>query len=101
MIKNLFRKYFELAFWLGGLLALALSNPTAATHFSLCPLKAMGFTWCPGCGLGHSISFLFHGDVKSSFHAHWFGIPALGIILYRIALLLWQKIAKTSSKIII
>ena len=63
MIKKLFRKYFELVFWLGGLLALALSNPTAAAHFSLCPLKAMGLTWCPGCGLGHSLSFLFHGDI--------------------------------------
>jgi len=47
----------------------------------------MGFTWCPGCGLGHSISFLFHGDIKSSFHAHWLGIPALIIIVYRIYVL--------------
>jgi hypothetical protein len=44
----------------------------------------MGITWCPGCGLGHAISFLFHGDLKSSFHAHWLGVPAVIIIGYRI-----------------
>ncbi|ASU32319.1 hypothetical protein MuYL_0416 [Mucilaginibacter xinganensis] len=47
----------------------------------------MGVTWCPGCGLGHSISFLFHGDIKNSLHAHWLGIPAVGVILYRIVVL--------------
>ncbi|HVW95597.1 MAG TPA: DUF2752 domain-containing protein [Mucilaginibacter sp.] len=84
MIKIAFRKYFELAFWVAALTSLALTNPGNASHFSLCPLKMLGITWCPGCGLGHSISFLFHGDIKSSFHAHWLGIPALFVILYRI-----------------
>ncbi|WP_295793384.1 DUF2752 domain-containing protein [Mucilaginibacter sp.] len=84
MIKTVFHKYFELAFWVVALIALAIANPTDQSHFSLCPLKLMGITWCPGCGLGHSISFLFHGDIKSSFHSHWLGIPALGMILYRV-----------------
>jgi hypothetical protein len=47
----------------------------------------MGITWCPGCGLGHSIAFLLHGDIKNSFHAHWIGVPALIIIVYRIVVL--------------
>jgi hypothetical protein len=89
LIKPLFDKYFELIFWVCGLTWLAFISPSAASHFSLCPLKALGFTWCPGCGLGHSISFLFHGNIKASFHAHWFGIPALLIILYRI-FTLWK-----------
>jgi hypothetical protein len=84
LIKKLFSQYFELVFWISALVALAISNPTAQAHFTLCPLKLLGFTWCPGCGLGHSIAFLFHGDIKSSFHAHWLGIPALIILLYRI-----------------
>jgi hypothetical protein len=84
LIKRLFSQYFELVFWISALVALAISNPTAQAHFTLCPLKLLGFTWCPGCGLGHSIAFLFHGDIKSSFHAHWLGIPALIILLYRI-----------------
>jgi len=87
LIKKLFDEYFELAFWVAGLICLALANPTNQSHFTLCPLKLLGFKWCPGCGLGHSISFLFHGDIKNSFHAHWLGIPALGIILNRIYVL--------------
>jgi Protein of unknown function (DUF2752) len=53
----------------------------------------MGITWCPGCGLGHSIAFLLHGDIRNSFHAHWLGIPALVIILYRIYDLVKQRTA--------
>ncbi|WP_299581663.1 DUF2752 domain-containing protein [Mucilaginibacter sp.] len=87
MIKTIFAKYFELAFWIAGLVSLAITDPTNQSHFSLCPLKMLGITWCPGCGLGHSISFLFHGDLKSSLHAHWLGIPALIAILYRIYVL--------------
>ena len=87
MIKQLFNKYFELAFWIAALLALAIANPTDETHFTLCPLKLLGFKWCPGCGLGHSISFLFHGNIKGSLHAHWLGIPAVIIIMYRIYIL--------------
>jgi len=84
LIKQLFDKYFELVFWIAALISLALMDPTSQSHYSLCPLKLMGFKWCPGCGLGHSISFLFHGDIRSSFNAHWLGIPALLAILYRI-----------------
>jgi hypothetical protein len=54
----------------------------------------MGITWCPGCGLGHSIAFLLHGDVRNSFHAHWLGIPALLIILYRIVDLVKQRVTE-------
>ncbi|WP_428328076.1 DUF2752 domain-containing protein [Mucilaginibacter sp.] len=87
MIKTLFAKYFELCFWVTGLVLLAMANPTEQSHFTLCPLKLLGITWCPGCGLGHSISFLFHGDISRSFHAHWLGIPALLVILNRIYVL--------------
>jgi hypothetical protein len=87
LIKTIFYKYFELVFWIAALISLALTNPTEQAHFTLCPLKLLGFTWCPGCGLGHSISFLFHGDIKRSFHAHWLGVPAVMIILHRIYVL--------------
>ncbi|RYZ98057.1 MAG: DUF2752 domain-containing protein [Sphingobacteriaceae bacterium] len=46
-----------------------------------------GIGWCPGCGLGHSISWLFRGDIQHSFNAHWFGIPALIIICWRVFVL--------------
>jgi Protein of unknown function (DUF2752) len=73
----------ELIFWTGGLMCLALMNPSD-THFTLCPIKNLGFTFCPGCGLGHSISYLFHGQISASFHHHPLGFFALVVILMRI-----------------
>jgi hypothetical protein len=87
LIKKLFFKYFELIFWIAALIALAICDPALPSHFTLCPFKLLGITWCPGCGIGHAIAFLFHGDIARSFDAHWFGIPALGIILWRIIVL--------------
>ncbi|WP_345333624.1 DUF2752 domain-containing protein [Mucilaginibacter defluvii] len=84
MIKKLFAKYFELCFLVAALIALAITDPAAKTHFSLCPLKMAGIGWCPGCGLGHSISWLFRGNISNSFQAHWLGIPALIVIAWRI-----------------
>jgi hypothetical protein len=84
LIRKLFDGYFEFVFWIMALAVLALSDPHEQSHFILCPLRLLGFKWCPGCGLGHAISFLFHGDVQASLHAHWLGIPALLMILYRI-----------------
>ncbi|MDR6941973.1 DUF2752 domain-containing protein [Mucilaginibacter pocheonensis] len=87
MIKRLFSKYFELVFWVAAMLSLAFTAPAAQSHFSLCPLKLMGIKWCPGCGLGHAIIYLFHGDIRNSFHAHWLGIPAVLVIFHRIYVL--------------
>ena len=92
MIRLFFLRYFELVFWIAALIALAISNPSSATHFTLCPLKLMGISWCPGCGLGHAIAYLLHGDIRNSFHSHWLGIPALLMIIYRIVDLIKQRI---------
>jgi len=59
-------------------------NPTTDVHYSFCFFKFLGIKFCPGCGLGHSISFLFHGDLQRSFSAHPLGIFAVAIILHRI-----------------
>lgn len=77
------RRNLEAFVWIGALIVLAFSDPMAS-HYSLCPLHNMGFDWCPGCGLGHSISWLFRGQIEQSFYAHPLGIPALIIILFRI-----------------
>ncbi|AYL99563.1 DUF2752 domain-containing protein [Mucilaginibacter celer] len=69
------------------MLSMAITSPTDESHFILCPLKLMGISWCPGCGLGHSIIYLLHGDVAGSFNAHWLGIPATAVILNRIFVL--------------
>ncbi len=73
----------ELIFWISGLIILLSIDPSVH-HFTLCPLENLGFSWCPGCGLGRSIAHLFHGNIQESFNLHWFGIPALGIILQRV-----------------
>jgi len=80
----------ELLFWIGALILLGMAEPHGhdeAHHFSLCPLAAMGVEWCPGCGLGRSVTQLFHGHIEESWKHHWFGIPALLIIGYRIVVL--------------
>lgn len=68
--------------WLGGLTALALLSGEA--HFSLCPLKNAGLGFCPGCGLGRSISLLFRGEFQASLQAHPLGIFAVIILSFRI-----------------
>ncbi len=78
----------ELIIWTGAILILSVSYPQTVDHFTICPLENMGFFVCPGCGLGRSISYFLHGDLKLSIEHHWFGIPALCILIYRIVQLL-------------
>ncbi len=82
---NVIKKYFsfELSFWIVSLIYLAMINP-AESHFSFCLFNRLGFTWCPGCGIGHSISYLLHGDIIKSFQIHWLGTFALIVIVYRV-----------------
>lgn len=69
---------------------LAMINPSES-HFSFCLFNRLGFTWCPGCGIGHSISYLLHGDVIKSFQTHMLGTFALLVIVYRILQLIKNK----------
>lgn len=73
----------ELIFWVLALVLLRNLDFSAA-HLSLCPLAQLGLDWCPGCGIGRSIALLLNGNVAQSFKMHWFGIPALVILLLRI-----------------
>ena len=82
-MKN-FRKYLELAAWIVGLILLAFMDPGTDTHYSFCFFKFIGIKYCPGCGLGHSISYLFHGNLSASFNAHPLGLFAVIVILFRI-----------------
>ncbi len=79
---------FEALVWITGLVYLAIFSPVDQTHFSICPIKNLGFDFCPGCGLGHSITQIFHGNFIESFQTHPLGFFALIIILYRIYTLL-------------
>lgn len=81
----------EATFWTMALVWLALA-PMGDTHFTLCPLGAIGWSWCPGCGLGHAIHALFHGHWHASWQHHPFALPAVIILLHRIVSLLLKTI---------
>ena len=81
-IKNLVG--LEAFIWIGGLLFLALINNPADVHFTVCPMGNLGLDFCPGCGLGNSISYLFYGDIINSFNSHPLGLFTLIVLLTRI-----------------
>jgi len=74
---------WEAVTWTLALITLAVYSPSE-NHITLCPLANLGFDFCPGCGLGRSIAFLFHGDIRHSFEAHPLGIFAVIVLSFRI-----------------
>ncbi|PKL86764.1 MAG: hypothetical protein CVV22_01340 [Ignavibacteriae bacterium HGW-Ignavibacteriae-1] len=84
------KKYFrhiELLFWVSALFWLAFVE-IKTVHFTFCPLSNAGLDFCPGCGLGQSVSLIMSGNVLQSFEAHPLGMFALIIILHRIYVLI-------------
>jgi hypothetical protein len=75
---------WEAVLWLVGLIYLCLINPYQVQSFSLCPFHNLGISFCPGCGLGRSISFFYYGDFINSFKTHPLGIAGFFIILLRV-----------------
>lgn len=80
--------------WVIALLVLACINPHSENLVSFCPLHYFGFEFCPGCGLGKSISHLLHGDPVTSFKTHPLGIFAFIILLTRIITLTKKSIQR-------
>jgi len=83
---------FEAFVWFSGLFYLAFFTDPYQSHFTICPLSNMGIDFCPGCGLGHSITLIFRGDFIGSFHAHPLGFFTLIIISFRIFSLIKSNI---------
>jgi hypothetical protein len=77
------RPPLEALVWLGGLLTLALTE-IDSSHFSICPLAATGWDFCPGCGLGESVALFFRGRLIESIEAHPFGPFAVFVLSFRI-----------------
>ncbi|MBX2975536.1 MAG: DUF2752 domain-containing protein [Ignavibacteriaceae bacterium] len=72
----------EAIIWISGLVYLLFFvNPS--THFSICPFSNFGFEYCPGCGLGRSISLLSDLKFWESIRTHPLGIIAFILLLYR------------------
>ncbi len=88
----------EAAIWLIALIVLALGNPESDFHFTIFwPYYVWGIQ-SPGYGLGHSISYLFRGDVISAFETHILGIPTVAILLWRITTLQTKMFKLNRSK---
>jgi len=83
---------------MSGLAALACMDPGSTAHVSLCPIGYFGYEFCPGCGLGRSIAWVFHGSLENSLRVHPLGIITLAVLAHRIVQLthnhlnsIWQK----------
>lgn len=88
IIKGLIRKIeWEGVLWFTALIYLCFVNPYQTQSFTFCLFHNLGIDFCPGCGLGRSISFLYYADIINSFKTHPFGILALLLISYRTAIL--------------
>jgi putative copper export protein len=87
----------EAAIWIGALLYLAFVHTPGETHFTICPINNLGFDFCPGCGLGNSISLIFQGEIYNSFLSHPLGLLALTVLIIRIIQLIknnWSNYGK-------
>jgi hypothetical protein len=102
MIKNGYHfiiqnNIIELTAWVGAFFLFAFLSPSPQPHFNLCPLDAMGLEFCPGCGLGRSVTYLFHGHFSESWHMHYLGIPAAAMLGGRI-IYLFRRIIKNQKR---
>lgn len=83
-MRNYFPKInIELVVWVTGLIYLAIIHP-GADSASFCLAKMAGFSGCPGCGLGASITHLFHGEWLESWNSHKLGALVLVALVLRI-----------------
>ncbi|UII27418.1 DUF2752 domain-containing protein [Fulvivirga maritima] len=86
----------EAIIWIAALIYLAFISPEEP-HFTLCPLKNLNFHFCPGCGLGQSISLAFHGHFIASLKAHPLGIFAIMVLSFRVITLLKTQFITTNN----
>lgn len=82
----------ELAAWAGGLTYLAVVSPHDGLP-QFCVYKLAGFSGCPGCGLGSSVSHLLHGDFAASWASHPLGSVVLAGLTLRIVQLIRLQLA--------
>ena len=80
-------KHAELFFLTAALVWLFFMQP-GEPGASLCFFRWLGISWCPGCGLGHSIHYALHAQFSASVQQHILGIPAILVMLHRIRQLL-------------
>lgn len=90
-------KHIEGLIWCVALVAPAIIDAGGEAHYTFCLFSNLGITWCPGCGLGESISWLYRGEIERSFLAHPLGVPAVLVILWRIISIFFIKPSQFSN----
>lgn len=98
MMRRILLDNCEAWFWTFALAWLAFSDPSAGVHFSICPLRALGIDFCPGCGLGRAVSYALHGQFAESFRCHMLGIPAIVVLAGRAAGLFRDAVRRNISR---
>ncbi|MFD2532296.1 DUF2752 domain-containing protein [Gracilimonas halophila] len=88
-------QHLEWLVFSAGLLVLAFMDPEYAGT-SFCLFDLAGIDFCPGEGLGHSISYTFKGEIDSAMNAHFAGPIAILILSSRITYL-WHRLYKQSK----
>lgn len=77
------KKHIEWIAFLFGLILMASMDPYSQ-GVDLCLFDALGLSFCPGDGLGHSIAFLFRGELINSVQANLMGPFAVVVLSIRI-----------------
>jgi hypothetical protein len=72
----------EAVMWITALASLAIYYP-GSSHVTLCPFANLGIDFCPGCGLGRSISYALHGEFICSWQTHPLGPCAVIVLTLR------------------
>ncbi|MFV1885542.1 MAG: DUF2752 domain-containing protein [Balneola sp.] len=88
-------RHSEWMVFLLGLILMASMNPYT-NGASLCLLDVLGFAYCPGEGLGHSIAFLFRGEIKLALDANLMG-PLVVVGLSVRILTIWKDLLKKQT----
>lgn len=86
---------WEAIIWICGLIYLAAGAPGG--NWSICPLDILGLDFCPGCGLGKSVSLIFKGEWEQAWAAHPLGFAALPILSIRSLSLLHKTITNNNN----
>lgn len=88
-------RHIEWGVLLTGLILMAILNPYSDAP-TWCLLERAGI-FCLGEGLGHSIAFLFRGQIMESFSANLMGPFAVVILSARI-IKIWSNLVKQNSQ---
>lgn len=93
---KIIREHMEWIVFLGGLIVMASMDPATKAE-TLCLFERAGISFCPGHGLGHSIAFLFRGELQQAISAHFMG-PAAVLILSGRIIWIWKNKLTTHKK---